>query len=292
MSRNKTLSVVIPAYNEENGITGVIEKIHEALAVVEGLTYEIVVVDDGSTDETSARASVANSHVITHPKNCGYGRSLLTGIDHASHDLIAIIDADGTYDPRDLTRMLPLMNIYDMVVGSRSLKNQTVFVSLLRFLLKGIIFFFTGRRSYDPNSGLRIFTKEMVQQGKHLFSQKFSFSTSLTVYASLTHRFIEYLPIPYYERTGLSKVRHIRDSLRTFFLILSMALVFRPGKCFLAQTVVCVVGLFLLFWGKSFIGFEHCIEFTTIWLSANLLTSLGFISHLLSCLYDQASRQR
>ena len=292
MNRKQALSVVIPAFNEENGITGVIEKINGALTSVEGLEYEIVVVDDGSTDGTSARASAAKAQVITHPKNFGYGRSLLTGIDHSSHELIAIIDADGTYDPRDLTRMLPLMNIYDMVVGARSLPKQTLFVSLLRLLLKSIIFYFTAHRSIDPNSGLRIFTKEMVQQGRHLFSQKFSFSTSLTVYAALTHRFIEYLPIPYYERTGFSKVSHIRDSMRTFFLILSMALVFRPGRCFLAQTVACVGVMILLSCGKTFIGFERWVEFTTIWLSVNLLTSFGFISYLLSCLYGQAFRKR
>ncbi|MBF0503131.1 MAG: glycosyltransferase family 2 protein [Candidatus Riflebacteria bacterium] len=188
MNRKHALSVVIPAFNEENGIAGVIDKVHEALGAVEGLEYEIVIVDDGSTDGTSARASTAKSLVIKHPKNFGYGRSILTGIEHSAHDLIAIIDADGTYDPRDLTRMLPLMNIYDMVIGARSLSNQTIFVSMLRLLLKSIIFFFTGQRSLDPNSGLRIFTKEMVKKGKHLFSQKFSFSTSLTVYASLTHR--------------------------------------------------------------------------------------------------------
>ncbi|MBF0503130.1 MAG: hypothetical protein HQM09_23590 [Candidatus Riflebacteria bacterium] len=72
--------------------------------------------------------------------------------------------------------------------------------------------------------------------------------------------------------------------MRTFFLTLSMALVFRPGKCFLAQTVACVGGLLLLSWGKSIIGFERWVEYATIWLSANLLTSFGFLSHLLSCI--------
>lgn len=292
MPHPKGLSIIIPAYNEEAAITALVEKSHAALKTVPDLAYEVIIVNDGSTDATAEKAQATQALVINHPKNVGYGRSILTGIDHATHDLIAIIDADGTYDPADLKPMIPLMSVYEMVIGARELRNQSLPVQLLRLLLKSIILYFTGKTSPDPNSGLRIFTKDLVRNGKHLFSQKFSFSTSLTVYASLTHRFIEYLPIPYYDRTGNSKVRHLRDSIRTFFLILSMALVFQPGKCFLAQGVIFTLGLLALTWGRSLVGIEGFMTWGIVWMSLHLMTSLAFLSHLLSCLYEQTSRNR
>ena len=226
------ISIVIPAYNEENSIADTVNGTYEVFASYNDLPFEIIVIDDGSTDATAARVPGDKCRLLQHPKNYGYGRSLLYGINRATYPYIGIIDADNTYDLQIFRRMIPAMDIYDMVIGARNITSQSVVVSLMRKVLKSLLYFFGEHVSLDPNSGIRIFRKSLVDCGGHLFSKGFSFSTSLTFFAALNHQFIEYLPIEYGARTGVSKVRHLRDSLRTFFLVISMSLVFRPMKCF------------------------------------------------------------
>lgn len=283
---NGGLSVVIPAYNEEKAIGVVVRSIFEAFAGRLDGQLEVIVVDDGSTDGTAA-AVPPEAILVRHPKNTGYGRSLLSGIDRASHDLIAIIDADGTYDPREFGNMLPLTGVYDMVIGARHIAKQTVFVKALRLLLRSIIFYFTGHHSPDPNSGMRIFRRDIVTSGRELFSLKFSFSTSLTVYSCMTNRFVEYLPISYGDRTGISKVRHVRDSLRTFFLILSMGLMYRPGRCIAAQTILFLLGGALLallgMIGSGFWG----ITIGIVWIILHLTVLAAFQAYIMSRVYER-----
>ena len=243
------LTIVIPAYNEENAIESTVIKCHEVLSSYGNLPFEIIVVDDGSSDRTAERVPTDKCILLKHPKNYGYGRSLHLGINNAKFPYIGIIDADSTYDPNDFKRMIPLMDIYDMVIGARKLTNQSRTVSLMRKTLKGLLYYFAEHKSQDPNSGIRIFKKSLVDCGGHLFSKKFSFSTSLTFFAALNHQFIEYIPIEYGDRTGHSKVRHLRDSIRTFILIITMSLIYRPLKCFnclLAAFASGVTGLFCL----------------------------------------------
>ncbi len=255
------ISIVIPAYNEEHSIAGTVEKTHAVLSSYPGLPFEIIVVDDGSTDKTATNAPQEKCILYQHPKNYGYGRTLLLGVARAKYPYIGIIDADNTYNPEIFRQMIPLMDIYDMVIGARQIKEQTVVVKILRRLLKFLLYFFCEHTSLDPNSGIRIFKKSLVEHGGHLFSKGFSFSTSLTFFAALNHRFIEYIPIEYGKRTGVSKVKHLRDSIRTFILIISMSLIYRPVKCFSSLLCLFVAGVTTLvsFKGRlereTFLGF-------------------------------------
>jgi glycosyltransferase involved in cell wall biosynthesis len=181
--------------------------------------------------------------LVQHPKNYGYGRTLLLGINRAQFPYIGIIDADNTYNPEIFRSMIPAMDIYDMVIGARNITSQSRVVSLMRKSLKALLYFFGDHHSIDPNSGIRIFKKSLVERGGHLFSKGFSFSTSLTFFAALNHQFIEYMPIEYGDRTGVSKVRHLRDSLRTFFLVMSMSVIYRPVKCFFSLLLLFAAGL-------------------------------------------------
>ncbi|HOT26970.1 MAG TPA: glycosyltransferase family 2 protein [Candidatus Ozemobacteraceae bacterium] len=280
------LSVIIPAYNEERAIGAVVTSVFDALSGKVPGSLEVIVVDDGSTDGTAA-AVPSGAVLVRHPKNTGYGRSLLSGIDRASHDLIAIIDADGTYDPHDFGEMLPLSDTYDMIIGARRIEKQTVFVKALRLLLRSIILYFTGHHSPDPNSGMRIFRRDIVTSGRELFSLKFSFSTSLTVYSCMTNRFVSYVPIGYGDRTGISKVRHVRDSLRTFFLILSMGLMFRSGHCIFAQMILFLLGGGLLavfgLIGPGFWGIATGIT----WIVLHLTVLAAFQAYIMSRLYER-----
>ncbi|HNW33677.1 MAG TPA: glycosyltransferase family 2 protein [Candidatus Ozemobacteraceae bacterium] len=280
------ISVIIPACNEEKAVGAVVKAVFDAFSGQVQGPLEVIVVDDGSTDGTAA-AVPPEAILVRHPKNAGYGRSLLTGIDRASHDLIAIIDADGTYDPKEFRAMLPLTEMYDMIIGVRHIEKQTVFVKALRLLLRSIIMYFTGHRSPDPNSGMRIFRRSIVTSGRDLFSLKFSFSTSLTVYSCMTNRFVEYVPITYGDRTGISKVRHVRDSLRTFFLILSMALMHRPGHCMLAQMLLFLLGgAVLACIGVIGPGFWGMVAGMT-WIIVHLTVLAAFQAYIMSRLYER-----
>ena len=286
------ISVVIPAFNEERAIAATVEKCHAVLSSFDGLPFEIIVVDDGSSDQTAANVPTGKCIFLSHPKNYGYGRTLLTGINRARFPYIGIIDADSTYDPEIFRRMIPLMDIYDMVVGARQITSQSQVVSLMRAVLKLLLKYFGNHDSQDPNSGIRIFRKALVDMGGHLFSKGFSFSTSLTFFAALNHQFIEYIPIEYGDRTGVSKVRHLRDSIRTFFLVISMSLIYQPIKCFAGLLALVVSGFSGLLLIKKHLERETFIGFVFS-LGVSVLTiGYSFLAFILGKIYVDSIAKR
>ena len=124
MTNKPTVTVIIPAYNEEEGITDVISQLKEL-----SRNYEILVVDDGSTDNTYKLATETGVKVIRHPYNKGYGAALKTGIRNAEADIVLFMDADGQHQPRDIKKLIQYIGEYDMVVGARTKKPK---ISLLR----------------------------------------------------------------------------------------------------------------------------------------------------------------
>ena len=131
MTNKPDVTIIIPAHNEEEGITDVING-------VKGLNtgYEIIVVDDGSTDNTYKLATDTGVKVIRHPYNKGYGAALKTGIRNAKADIILFMDADGQHEPGDVKKLIQHIGDYDMVVGARTKKSK---ISLLRRLGKKIL---------------------------------------------------------------------------------------------------------------------------------------------------------
>jgi polyisoprenyl-phosphate glycosyltransferase len=226
-----SFSVIVPALNEQDGIASVLDRI-AALHP----KPEIVVVDDGSADRTADIARAHGAYVLVHPQTAGYGRSLKDGIGAAKHDTVVITDSDGTYPIEripDLLRELEKGN--DMVVGARHGKHyRGSFLKMpARLLFKWLVEFTTGRRIPDINSGLRVFRKSQVQPYFPDICNGFSFTTTITLIYCLTGKFVHYVPIDYGARTGSSKVRIIRDSLRTLQYILETITVYNPLKLFI-----------------------------------------------------------
>lgn len=243
------LSFVIPAYNEENAIAPTVQRLQAVLAGL-GLDYEIIVVNDGSRDATRERAAACGGdvRVISHPVNIGYGSALKSGICAARYDWVGIVDADGTYDIEQLPLLVEKMREgFDMAVAARKnvLSLDKPVKRFFRRLLINFLNVVIGARIEDPNSGFRIFSRSMAERFLPFLCNTFSFTTSITVFALGQRHFVCYVPMHYTHRTGKSKVRHFRDSLRMMQLVFQGITFYNPVKFYLMM-VLGVGVLFLL----------------------------------------------
>lgn len=226
------VSVIIPAYNEENAIASQIYSIRDVLEPL-GIVYEIIVVDDGSKDQTAQHARETGARLLRHIVNRGYGASLKTGIQAAKYELIAIIDADGTYPPDAIPPMLEISASADMVVGARI--GKEVHIPLLRRIAKWFLHLLAAQiaeqKIPDLNSGLRIFRKECIQQYFPILSNRFSFTTTSTLAYLADNYVVSYYPINYHQRIGQSKI--VPWNFMDFsILIIRMSMMFNPLKVF------------------------------------------------------------
>ncbi len=242
----KGLTVVIPAYNEEKGIQGVVDRILTAMEE-SNLPFEIIVVDDGSTDRTVESLREKPVKVLQHEANRGYGAALKTGIRASQYSHVAIIDADGTYEERDLPKLIGHMETHDMVVGARTGKGAKI--PLIRrpakWILNKLANFLTETRIPDLNSGFRIFDKTVAKKFFNILPSSFSFTSTLTI-ALLTNGYsIKYIRSGYKTRKGKSKIRPIHDTVNFFSLIVRTALYFAPMKIFMPLSLG-MIGLSLL----------------------------------------------
>lgn len=230
------LSVVIPAFDEEDAIAQTVRAVKETLAASDIAAFEIIVVDDGSADRTHEIAAAEGACVIRHLHNLGYGRSLKDGIEAARYPAIAITDADGTYPIKDIPRLFALYRQgYHMVVGSRTGENyrESVLKSPLRWILQHLVEYTASRRIPDINSGLRIFSRDHARAYLDRLCDTFSFTTSLTLAFMMNGLYVVYVPIDYYKRIGKTKVRLLSDSLRTLQYIAEAAVYYNPLRVFM-----------------------------------------------------------
>ncbi|MCQ8103105.1 glycosyltransferase family 2 protein [Methylomonas sp. SURF-2] len=238
------ISVVIPAYNEQGAIHHTVNEIRHTLESMSIDGYEIIVVNDGSTDNTAEEALESGAKVVNHPHNVGYGKSLKSGILAANNDAIVITDADLTYPFDQFPKLYEeYVKGFDMVVGRRTgvHVNPSILKSPLRRILRFLVEFTAGRKIPDINSGLRVFSKKTVVPYFNLLCDTFSFTTSLTLAYMMTGLFVSYIDIPYSKRHGSSKVRLFRDSLRTLQFILQAVTYYNPIKVFLLFAIICIL---------------------------------------------------
>jgi len=237
------LTILIPAYNEEDAIVGTIAHLRQVLEA-NGITgAEILVIDDGSKDQTGRRAADAGARVLTNPHNIGYGRSLKRGVQAASHDTICMTDADLTYPAEAIPALLQeYRRGNDMVVGARQgmTQHDSLLKSPLRRALRALVEYAAGRQVPDANSGMRVFSRAGLLPHLPYLCDRFSFTTSMTIAYMLTGRFVTYLPIEYRKRVGSSHVRLLRDIPRTILYISLSTMYYRPLKIFLLVCALCV----------------------------------------------------
>jgi glycosyltransferase involved in cell wall biosynthesis len=237
-SNKPEITVVIPAFNEEGAVTPTIKGVGAALEAA-GLKFEIITVDDGSTDGTAAAAEAAGSRVIRHPVNRGYGRSLVSGIESAKYDWVMIIDADGSYPPAETAKLLPYLPAFDMVVGARQGKLfwGSYSKAFMRWTYLALARFVAGEPIPDANSGLRIFRKSAAAN-MPIVCFGYSFTTTMTLSFLSSGRFVKFVPIEFAERVGSSKVKPVRDILRTLQIMTQVMIHYNPLKFAAALAVV------------------------------------------------------
>jgi glycosyltransferase involved in cell wall biosynthesis len=290
------LTVVIPVYNEDEAILHTIDEMFLALKR-KNLKFQVVVVNDGSSDstydvlttllESSAKLKKYDSlEVIHHPHNMGYGAAIKTGLQHARYEYCAIIDADLTYSPDEMVSLFEILKNrnFDMVVGMRTGKfyKGTLGKQILRFILRKIVEYMSGRSIPDINSGARVFKKSIAMKNSRILSDKFSFTTSLTLAFMMRHCFVHYEPIQYFGRKGVTKVRIIKDSIRTLGFILSVSAFFNPLRIFFPFFVlIMLLGLSAFVISIILTSFEMLLVSLLIILTATLVFSIGIMAHII-----------
>jgi glycosyltransferase involved in cell wall biosynthesis len=224
------VSVVLPAYNESTAINGVVSKIKKMYP-----EFEVVVINDGSSDDTAAEAEKAGATVYSHPYNIGNGAAVKSGIRKATGDVLVLMDGDGQHDPAEIKKLLDYMPEFDMVVGARSIGDQA---SLGRALGNKIYNWFASYVAKfaikDLTSGFRAIKLNIARNFLYLLPNTYSYPTTLTLGVLRSGMSVKYVPIKTKKREGgKSNIKFVRDGVRFFMIITRICTLFSPMRVFL-----------------------------------------------------------
>ncbi len=232
-----SVTVIVPALNEAGAIGQVVRDLAARYP-----EYEILVIDDGSTDNTGQLAASAGARVVRHEWNRGYGASLKTGCRQARGEIVVCFDGDGQHDPDDVERLVEEIGPHDMVVGTRSRDSYEPLIRRPgKLILAAFANFLAGVKIPDVNSGFRAFRRDVILRYLHLMPPGFSFSTTSTFAMLKSGRPVKWVPIRAKRRIGTSSVSQVRHGLQTLLLMIRLTTLFEPLKVFLP-----VSGAFLL----------------------------------------------
>jgi glycosyltransferase involved in cell wall biosynthesis len=222
-------SVVIPAFNEAPAIGPLVTALREAAP-----WHELLVVDDGSTDETGARAAAAGAQVIRHPYNKGNGAAVKSGIRRSTGAFVLIIDADGQHPPADAVRLVSHLDAYDLVVGARTSATQAGFARRVgNAALNAVASYLTEQRIPDLTSGFRAARRECLVEFLHLLPNGFSTPTTTTLAFMKAGYSVHFEPIEAGTRQGVSKIRLASDGAGFFLILVKVITIFSPLRIFL-----------------------------------------------------------
>ncbi len=246
------VTVIIPVFNEEDGIAGTVRDVADHFAAEPGRSpgdVEILVVDDGSTDRTAARAREAGATVTEHGANLGYGAAIKTGLRHARHEVILLTDGDGTYPAARMSELVRALDRCDMAVGERSGPNVTYPWERrpAKWVLRRLAVYLAQKPIPDLNSGLRAFRRSDALRFLGLYPSGFSFTTTITLAFLCSDMTVQYLPIDYHPRRGHSKIHPIRDTKNLFLTVVRSVMFFNPLRvCVPVSLAFAAAGLGVL----------------------------------------------
>lgn len=282
------VSVVLACYNEELALAKVVDDTRAALDAA-GVNYEIVVVDDGSSDRTSEIAREKGARLVRHPINIGSGAARRTGIIHARGEIVVMLDADGTYEPKTIPEMLKFFPEYEQVNGARLTEEGTLKALRVpaKFFIRQLAIYISGRKIPDLNTGLKAFRRDTMLRYLWVMPDGFSCVTTMTLAFMTNGHPVAYVDTPYYARIGKSKFHPIKDTIKYVGAILRIMTFFRPMRIYMPAAA------FLLFTGFAKSAFDllrpmkHSLEESDI-----ILLCVGFLMGGLGLLAELIVSQR
>jgi glycosyltransferase involved in cell wall biosynthesis len=278
---NNKVSVIIPVFNEEVGIKRLLDKMidlrfHEL--------YEILVINDGSSDHSLEVLKKYPVKVYSHSVNKGYGAALKTGIRKANGEKIVILDSDGQHDPAQIPRIADLLDDNELVIGTRDkdsfqVRTRQVGKRMIRWVGEYLV----EQKLPDYNSGYRGFQKDLIKSMLHIMPNGFSFSTTSTLAFLKEGYAIGTIPIKVEERVGrTSNVKFFKDGAKTIMLILRIIMLFNPLKIFFpASIIITAAGIVY-----GIYGYLIAERFSN---GAIVLTILGMFLFFIGLVADQIS---
>lgn len=236
---NNSLSIVLPAKNEAEGLHALLSEIASRYA-----SAEIIVVDDGSDDATSEIAqSVPGVICISHPVSIGNGGAIKTGARNATGDIIVFMDADGQHAPVDIAALLEMISQgYDLVVGSRSSESQAnAWRGIANRFFNRLASYMTGFDILDLTSGFRAFRRIKLMPILYLLPNRFSYPTTSTMAFFRSGHFVGYVPVEARKRNGKSHINIFKDGFRFLIIIMKIGALFSPMRFFLPISLLLFV---------------------------------------------------
>lgn len=273
----KSVSVIIPCYNEETTIGDIVRNIRALYP-----TFEVIVVDDASSDQSENASHEAGAMVLRHPYNKGNGASIKTGIRSASGDILVFMDGDGQHDPADIEKLLMKFPDYDMVVGARSIGQQSnIFRGIGNIICNSFASYVAKFQVKDLTSGYRAVKADVAKKFLYLLPNQYSYPTTSTLYVLRTGRSLHYVPINASSRKGgKSSIRIFRDGVRFLLIIIKICVLFSPFRVFLPLSLI----FFLLGFLRYLYTFITINQFTNM---SALLISTAVLVFLIGLVSEQ-----
>ncbi|MFQ5503833.1 MAG: glycosyltransferase family 2 protein [Planctomycetota bacterium] len=272
------VSIVIPVLNEEKNLEALLEEIVETLMQVQGFLFEILVIDDGSSDRSSEISRSMDARVVTHPVNLGNGAAVKRGIREARGDWILLMDGDGQHPPSVIPELLEKSKAWDMVVASRGGSGGSLHRNLANRIYNGLASYVTGMKIPDLTSGFRIARADALQGFVTLLPNTFSYPTTITLAMIKSGYAVSFHPFEVRGRHGLSKINLLRDGSRFLLIIVKLATFTAPLKVFLPVSF-SIGALGLVWYVYTYLTTQRFTNMAVLLLvQASVIFALGLIS--------------
>lgn len=281
-SKEIQVSVVLPAFNEEEAVGKVIDDVRAAMDS-SGYRYEILLVDDVSTDRTAEIAQEKGVRVIKRVVQGGSGACRRTGILNAKGEIIVMLDADGSYEASDIPNLLAYFPDYDQVNGARTTEEGTLKVlrAPAKWLIRRFACYLTQTHIPDLNTGLKAFKKEIMKKYLWVLPDGFSCVTTMTLAFLANGYAVKYIPTTYHKRIGKSKFHPLKDTLNYVNTVIRMVMYFKPLRVFMPLAMVLFAGAVI----SSVMSFRHTGSLQEsdiiIFMTAFIMAAIGLLADLI-----------
>ncbi len=276
------VSIVIPVHNEAEAVTSVIREVKRAMGAAT-YAYEILVIDDGSTDSTFEKAKSEGVKVVRRTQRGGSGAARRTGIQVSNGKIIVMLDGDGSYEAADIPKLLSHFPDYDQVNGARTTEEGTMkwLRTPAKWFIRKLACYLTKTEIPDLNTGLKAFKKDIMQKYLWVLPDGFSCVTTMTLAFLANGYAVKYIPTTYRKRIGKSKFHPIKDTLAYLNTVVKMVMYFKPLRIFMPVSLALLIAAFI----KSFFSFQNTGSLQEsdimIFVSAVVLGALGLLADLI-----------